>query len=138
MAAPIRKRRADGDQTMNQLMRMHKPPAQGADRAVQAAARPAINLESTGRPLSSHVRSSLEPQFGHDFGSVRVHTDDQAARSAAAVDAQAFTLGSEIYFGAGEFQSDTSDGQELLGHELTHVVQQSGSGGMTGSELPVS
>lgn len=66
----------------------------------------------------------MEPRFSHDFAKVRVHSDAQAAESAHAVKARAFTVGHDIVMGAGQFAPDTASGQRLLAHELTHVVQQ--------------
>ena len=84
-------------------------------------------LRSTGQPLDGGVRSLMEPRFGHDFRPVRIHADAKAAESARAVDAQAYTLGRDIVFGEGRYAPGSSDGQWLLAHELSHVVQQSGS-----------
>lgn len=81
-------------------------------------------LRSQGRPLDREVRNQLEPRFGHDFGRVRVHTGDQAAQSAEAINARAFTTGSDIVFGRGQFTPDTQQGRTLLAHELAHTVQQ--------------
>jgi Domain of unknown function (DUF4157) len=83
-------------------------------------------LRSTGQPLDSQTRAHLEPRFGYDFSHVRVHADAHAAESAKAVKAQAYTVGRDVVFGAGRFAPHTSTGQELLAHELTHVVQQAG------------
>ncbi len=66
----------------------------------------------------------MESRLGHDFSSVRVHTDLEAAKSAKAVSASAFTVGPNVVFGAGRFTPGTTEGQKLLAHELTHVVQQ--------------
>lgn len=81
-------------------------------------------VNSPGRPLDSAARTFFEPRFGHDFSNVRVHTDGQAAESAQAVGALAYTLGDHMVFGQGRYQSGTSAGRELLAHELTHVLQQ--------------
>jgi hypothetical protein len=62
-----------------------------------------------------------------DLGGVRVHTDSHAAESARAVNAQAYTVGNNIVFGAGQFAPHTTSGQHLIAHELTHVAQQNGS-----------
>ncbi len=78
----------------------------------------------SGRPLDGAVRASFEPRFGQDFSQVRVHTDPKASGAARRLGAQAFTQGQDIYFGAGRYRPGTSQGQQLLGHELTHVVQQ--------------
>jgi len=63
-----------------------------------------------------------------DFGGVRVHADSQAAESAHAVGALAYTVGHHIVFGAGRYAPHTSEGRALLAHELTHVLQQTGGG----------
>ena len=88
---------------------------------------PIVNhvLRSPGQPLDQATRVFFELRFGHDFSPVRVHTDDQAAASARAVNAQAYTVGYEIAFAAGRYTPDTAAGRLLLAHELTHVVQQS-------------
>jgi hypothetical protein len=66
----------------------------------------------------------MERRFGYDFSQVRVHADAQAAASAHAVDASAFTVGTGVVFGAGRYAPETAAGQRLLAHELSHVVQQ--------------
>jgi hypothetical protein len=66
----------------------------------------------------------MEQRFAHDFSNVRVHADERAAQSAAAVNARAYTLGSHTVFGANQFAPQTTEGRKLLAHELTHVVQQ--------------
>ncbi len=86
-------------------------------------------LRSPGHPLDSGTRALIEPRLGHDFGHVRVHADARAAESASAVNAAAYTVGSDIVFGAGRYAPGSSEGQMLLAHELTHVVQQGSSPG---------
>ncbi|HEU4391863.1 MAG TPA: DUF4157 domain-containing protein [Blastocatellia bacterium] len=81
-------------------------------------------LSSPGQPLDPAIRAYFEPRFGRDFSQVRVHDDAQAAASAGAVRANAFTLGSDIVFGSGAYRPQSSEGRRLLAHELTHVVQQ--------------
>lgn len=83
---------------------------------------------SVGRPLEPALRAPLEARFGHDFSQVRVHADANAAAAAEAFGARAFAAGDNIVFNAGQFQAGTGDGQRLLAHELTHVVQQRESG----------
>ena len=85
-------------------------------------------LRSHGRSLDAGLRSQMESRFGHDFGSVRVHTDERAAASAAAADAHAYAVGGDIVFGHGRFAPETREGRLLLAHELTHVVQQGAAG----------
>ena len=66
----------------------------------------------------------MEQSFGAGFGAVRVHTGGQAAQAANDISATAFTHGQDIFFGQGKFQPGTAEGDKLLAHELTHVVQQ--------------
>lgn len=84
-------------------------------------------LAAPGRPLDAATRTFMQRRIGHDFSGVRVHTDAGAAASARAVGAEAYTVGSNIVFGAGRFVPGTPGGTHLLAHELTHVAQQSGS-----------
>jgi hypothetical protein len=88
----------------------------------------------SGNSLDGGVKSRMESAFDHDFSRVRVHTDGGAARLAANLSARAFTIGSDIAFGAGEYQPGTLIGDALLAHELAHVVQQ---GGATTSNEPM-
>jgi len=81
-------------------------------------------LRGGGQPLPETARAFFEPRFGHDFSRVRVHADVQAAESARALNAQAYTVGRDVVFGAGQYAPATADGRRLLAHELTHVVQQ--------------
>jgi len=81
-------------------------------------------LRSPGQPLDGGTRAFMEPRFGHDFSKVRVHADAPAAESAAAINAQAYTVGRDVVVGAGQYQPWTTEGRKLLGHELAHVVQQ--------------
>ena len=84
-------------------------------------------LAGPGRPLEAGLRRHMEDRFGYDFSRVRLHTDAAAAHSARDVDAQAYTVGNDIVFGAGRFAPATHEGRRLIAHELTHVVQQSGA-----------
>jgi hypothetical protein len=77
-----------------------------------------------GQPLAAGVRSFMEPRFGRDFGGVRVHTDVASGLAARAVGARAYTIGQDIYFGAGRYNPATPEGGRLLAHELTHTIQQ--------------
>jgi hypothetical protein len=86
------------------------------------------NLESirgSGQALPGSSRDLYESRFGRDFSDVRVHTGTQAADAANAVNARAFTVGKDIVFSAGQYNPGTVEGDRLLAHELTHVVQHS-------------
>lgn len=79
---------------------------------------------SGGQPLPEADRSFMEKRFGVDFSGVRIHTDGNAVQMNRGLNAEAFTYGRDIYFGAGGYSPGTSSGKRLLAHELTHVVQQ--------------
>ena len=81
-------------------------------------------LRSPGHSLDGSTSAFMERRFGHDFSKVKVHSDSQAAASAAAVNALAFTNANHVVFGAGQYAPSTSWGRSLLAHELTHVLQQ--------------
>jgi Domain of unknown function (DUF4157) len=87
-------------------------------------------LRSTGQPLDDATRAFMEPRFGHDFSKVRVHTGERAADSAQAVNTLAYTVGSDVVFGAGQYSPASPAGKSLLAHELAHVVQQSQGPGL--------
>jgi Domain of unknown function (DUF4157) len=97
-----------------------------ADRAV-APPRPVTLLPDRrgtgGAPLPQPARALLEDRLGHDFSSVRVHTDRAANGSAAALGARAYTVGEHIAFADRQYRPETAPGQRLLAHELDHVVR---------------
>jgi hypothetical protein len=106
------------------MVQLKATPGSAAPSARRTA--PAIVhdvLRSPGQPLDPITRAFMEPRFGHDFSGVRVHTGEDAARSAHAMNAAAYTVGRNIVFGSPESTANRS----LLAHELSHVVQQSSS-----------
>ncbi len=82
------------------------------------------NGRSGGQPLSDSIRQPMENAFNADFSSVRVHTDSNSDTINRSISARAFTTGQDIFFRSGEYNPGSSNGQELLAHELTHTVQQ--------------
>jgi Domain of unknown function (DUF4157) len=88
-----------------------------------------------GRLLEPEVRADMKARLGHDFSHVHIHDDSGAHESAAAVDARAYTVGSDIVFQRGAYDPATPEGKLTLAHELTHVVQQS-RGPVDGTETP--
>jgi hypothetical protein len=93
-------------------------------KGLQESPEGAVHLSSGGgggAAMPDEVRGKMEAAFGADFSSVRIHEGPHAA----ALGALAYTQGTEIHFAPGQYQPGSQHGQELLGHELTHVVQQS-------------
>ncbi len=76
-----------------------------------------------GEPLEPELRARMEATFQHDFSHVRIHTDSASGEAAQQMKARAVTRGSHVYFGRGQFAPGSADGDRLLLHELTHVVQ---------------
>lgn len=81
-----------------------------------------------GQPSANPVRGPMEQAFSTDFSGVKIHTNSQSDALNQSLSARAFTTGSDIFFRRGEYDPDSSGGQELLAHELTHVVQQGAAG----------
>ncbi len=93
---------------------------------------------SAGGKLPAAIAAKMSRALGHDFSHVTVHTDSAADQAAKSLNAQAFALGSELFFAAGEFSPDTDKGQQVLAHELVHVKQHDEgelSGGTDGLEV---
>jgi len=87
-------------------------------------------IESTrgsGQALPDATRSQMESSMGYDFSGVNIHTDSHSDSLNRSVSAKAFTTGSDVYFSEGAFNPGSKDGQQLLAHELTHVVQLGGA-----------
>ncbi len=82
--------------------------------------------KSGGQPLANTIREPMEQAFGTDFSGVKVHTDTQSHQLNQSINAQAFTTGQNIFFRQDVYSPNSREGQELLAHELTHVVQQNG------------
>ena len=87
-----------------------------------------------GERMDSQTAQSMSARFGEDFSDVRIHQDGAAAASARAVNAHAYTVGSDVVFDAGQYDPSSDAGQRTLAHELTHVVQQR-NGAVSGSDI---
>ena len=84
--------------------------------------------KGAGAPLPGDVKSRMEPKLGADLSGVRVHTGGESAKAAAGFGARAFTVGSDVHFNSGQYAPGTKEGDKLLAHELTHVVQGQNAG----------
>ena len=92
-------------------------------------------VNSGGRPIEPDVREDMEGRLGHDFSDVRIHDDATAADSAKAVNAHAYTVGSNVVFQRDVYDPSSAQGKTTLAHELTHVIQQR-SGPVDGTSAP--
>ncbi|HEX8696570.1 MAG TPA: DUF4157 domain-containing protein [Longimicrobium sp.] len=109
------------------IQRRAAPGAGGSARApfpVPAGFESRLAGLGGGEPLPPGVRSFFEPRLGAELGGVRVHSGPAASAAARSIRARAFTVGSDVVFGAGEYAPGTRAGTRLLAHELAHVAQQ--------------
>ncbi|WP_055074298.1 DUF4157 domain-containing protein [Pseudanabaena sp. 'Roaring Creek'] len=81
----------------------------------------------SGQSLNPHLQETMGQAMGADFSDVKVHTDSQSDRLNQSIQAKAFTTGQDVFFRQGEYNPSSKSGQELIAHELTHVVQQNGN-----------
>ncbi|NOV32400.1 DUF4157 domain-containing protein [Methylomonas sp. ZR1] len=128
---------ADEEQTVAQT-RLHRAAAEQAEQPEDTESAASANTveqsvearieESRGKgaPLPENIRREMEQQLGADFAGVTIHNDAEAADLCKQLNARAFTVGNDVYFAPGEFAPEADAGRELLAHELSHVVQQSG------------
>ncbi|HEV8572894.1 MAG TPA: DUF4157 domain-containing protein [Actinomycetota bacterium] len=115
-----------GNQAMQRLvpkLRVQMKGAKGAD-VDDTIARAIQSKRGGGSTLDEGSRQKMERTMGEDFSGVRVHNDTEADSLSRSVKAKAFTTGQDIFFRSGEYQPGSGDGDKLLAHELTHVVQQ--------------
>ena len=91
-----------------------------ADNAYAPPANFSFKPRGSGQPLPEPVQKKMEAFFNTNFADVRIHVGPEAS----SIGALAFTHGTDLYFAPGQYNPQTNGGQQLLGHELTHVVQQ--------------
>ncbi len=84
-------------------------------------------MRGGGQSMPDDTRNFMESRFGQDFSNVNIHTGSDSDTLNRDLNARAFTTGSDIFFGQGEYSPNSSEGKNLLAHELTHVVQQGAS-----------
>jgi len=130
ISQPGDKYEQEADRVAEQVMRMpvvsNSPKPLHHSSSDISDAPPIVHevIQSPGQPLDGRTRAYMEPRFGYDFSHVRIHADSKAMKSAQAINALAYTAGNDLVFNRGRYRPDTATGRELLGHELTHVVQQ--------------
>jgi len=121
--------RAAGNQAVQRLLasrtqqRAAAPPGTGFSPNDETAGR-IERARGGGQPLEGSLQEQMSKTMGHDFTGVRVHTDVEADELNRQLSAKAFTTGQDIYFSKGEYSPGSDSGRKLIGHELTHVVQQ--------------
>jgi hypothetical protein len=91
-----------------------------------------VATRGSGRALPGGPRKFMEGRFGTDFSNVRIHSGPDAIQMSQELNAQAFTVGSDVYFNSGKYSPESPAGKQLLAHELTHTVQQQSNIGFMG------
>ena len=128
--------KAAGDQASGDLQRQEAEEEEELAAKMSVSRTPEVSDDAearinsargSGESLPDSARTSLEPHFGRDFSDVRVHTGSEADSLSNQLGARAFTTGQDIFFRSGDYQPGTDEGKKLLGHEMTHVVQQGGA-----------
>lgn len=95
------------------------------------------NASGKGNVLPIKTMTQMNSSFGADFSRVRIHNNSESVNMNKELHAQAFTHGSDIYFNAGKYNTETTTGKQLLAHELTHVIQQSSRDGIISRKIEV-
>ncbi len=119
---------AQGQAPMVRVDRERARVARSLDSRTGANGDGAAIPKSGGAPLPKDVRSRMEPRLGADLSQVKVHAGGDSSNAASALGAKAFTVGNDVHFGSGQLAPGTKEGDRLLAHELTHVVQGQKSG----------
>lgn len=101
-------------------MKSENTASESVNQGIQAG-------KGSGSPLQNTSRSFMESRFGADFSNIRIHTGADSIQMNSELNAQAFTVGHDIYFNEGKYQPDSNHGKHLLAHELTHTIQQKGN-----------
>lgn len=122
MIESIQRQSDDDDELLQGKFDIQRAPEdEDEDALLQGKFNPAQRAEDNQTGIPNEVKQRMENSFGTDFSSVRVHPESSKAPEVGAL---AYTQGTDIHFAPGQFKPDTSSGQQLLGHELAHVVQQ--------------
>ncbi|GAA6145680.1 eCIS core domain-containing protein [Thalassolituus maritimus] len=123
--AQTRLQRTEEEPVQTKLLRKELDDQKADDEKMDEVEARIAQTRGNGSPLPDEIRQKMEQQFGKDFSRVVIHTDMQSNELCKELNARAFAIGNDIYFASGEFNPESERGQELLAHELTHVVQQS-------------
>src|SRR5262249_56176065 len=115
----------EAERTADAVMNGRRALRPGVAPAPLSVPRPRSDDQDAGpgRELDAATRRFMEARFGYDFGRVRIHTDERAARSARSLHAWAYTSGTSIVFAGRAYDSHSHAARHLLAHELTHIVQ---------------
>ena len=125
--AVLNMQQSRGNAAVRRMLVQRAPAGEDGGPIDDDVTRQINSARGSGQTIDSGIASKLGDTMGHDFSGVKVHTDIHADTLNRSLQAKAFTTGSDIFFQQGAYDPSSSGGQHLLAHELTHVVQQSGS-----------
>ena len=117
--------------TITPLMQAQTEPAAEANSLVSNKIQ---SISGSGKNMDSQTNSFMSGSFGADFSQVKIHTDTEASGLNRELNANAFTVGRDIYFNTGMYEPETEKGKHLLAHELTHTIQQNATAGQVQKE----
>lgn len=117
--------RSEGAESEEEELQM-KPSAGGAFEAEAGIESQIKSKQGSGSKMDAPIQAKMESAFGADFSNVNIHNDAESSKINESLGAEAFATGNDVFFREGRYNPDSRDGQELLGHELTHVIQQRG------------
>jgi hypothetical protein len=104
--------------------KVQKKEATAATNSTSAVASNYISsINGKGQSMDAKAKSFYENRMGADFSQVKIHTGKEAADSAKDVNAKAYTVGNDIVFNEGQYNTNSDEGKKLMAHELTHVMQ---------------
>ncbi|MBD2726902.1 DUF4157 domain-containing protein [Nostoc sp. FACHB-892] len=126
LADSIQRVEIDDEEELQMKSQVQRREAIGGGEASTDLESSINSARGGGQAIADNIREPMEVAFGADFSGVKVHTDGQSDQLNRSIQARAFTTGQDVFFRSGEYNPGSRGGQELLAHELTHVVQQNG------------
>lgn len=113
--------------TLNDSLLLRKAMESGQSGAGESITQQLNEARGKGEKLPGATQKFMEQRFGSDFDQVRIHNDSTSATLNNQISSKAFTHGKDIFFSKGYYMPSRPEGQKLIAHELTHVIQQSGN-----------
>jgi Domain of unknown function (DUF4157) len=126
LGGPLQHQDGKEDRHALRMKPLAQRPSVGGMAATQDLESSINRARGGGQPLEAGLQRKLGQAMGADFSGVKVHTDNQADQLNRSIQAKAFTTGQDVFFRQGAYEPGSRGGQELIAHELTHVVQQNG------------
>jgi hypothetical protein len=123
---PIQRQEMEEDEELQMKPLVQRSENLGGGEASTDLESAIQSARGSGQSLDANLQHSMGQAMGADFSGVKVHTDSQSDQLNKSIQAKAFTTGQDLFFRQGAYEPSSRGGQELIAHELTHVVQQNG------------